>query len=178
MDFSGKISKNIVSADLVKKRGIIMVTLAKQIEEYLKSLLETSESNSIEISRNDLAQVFMCVPSQINYVLETRFNSNVGYLVETRRGGGGYIRIVKLGLENEDDLIQMLDKTSNNSINQLSAEKLLQRLVDEDLLTLREGLLLKAITDNNNLQLAAAEADLIRSKIIKTILVTLLREDM
>ena len=114
-----------------------MVTLAKQIEEYLKSLLETSESNSIEISRNDLAQVFMCVPSQINYVLETRFNSNVGYLVETRRGGGGYIRIVKLGLENEDDLIQMLDKTSNNSINQLSAEKLLQRLVDEDLLTLR-----------------------------------------
>lgn len=155
-----------------------MVTLAKQIEEYLKMLLASSETNTIEISRNDLAQIFMCVPSQINYVLETRFNNDVGYLVETRRGGGGYIRIVKLGLENEDDLLKLLENTSNNRIKQLSAEHLLQRLVDEQLLTLREGKLIKAMIDNNNLQLESQEADLIRSKMIKTLLLTLLREDL
>ena len=69
------------------------MTLAAQIESYIKRLLALSADNSVELSRADLAQMFMCVPSQINYVLNTRFNTEAGYYIETRRGGSGYVRI-------------------------------------------------------------------------------------
>lgn len=65
-----------------------MSTLAKQIEEYLKSLMAQSNKGILELCRSDLAETFMCVPSQINYVLETRFNPSQGYYVESRRGAG------------------------------------------------------------------------------------------
>ena len=71
--------------------------MSDMIEEFIKELFEEEES-IIEIQRNDLAQQFNCVPSQINYVIETRFKPSQGYYVESRRGGGGYIKIKKVNI--------------------------------------------------------------------------------
>ncbi|MBQ5858017.1 MAG: CtsR family transcriptional regulator, partial [Peptococcaceae bacterium] len=81
-----------------------MSSLSKQIEDYIKALLAEETAGVIEIQRNLLSEYFHCVPSQINYVLSTRFTPVQGYMVETRRGGGGYVRIVSLQLDGDSDL--------------------------------------------------------------------------
>lgn len=71
-------------------------SLADKIEQYLKVLIERSENNEIEIQRAELAETFACVPSQITYVIGTRFNETVGYYTESRRGGKGFVRITRI----------------------------------------------------------------------------------
>ena len=88
-----------------------MSSLSKQIEEYIKALLEQESAGVIEIQRNFLSEYFHCVPSQINYVLSTRFTPLQGYMVESRRGGGGFVRIVSLQLAEDDDLQDALTET-------------------------------------------------------------------
>ena len=76
-----------------EKGGKMGKSVSDIIEEFIMSSLD--EDKFIEISRNDLAKFFSCVPSQINYVLNTRFTLNRGFLVESQRGGGGYIKVVR-----------------------------------------------------------------------------------
>lgn len=71
-------------------------SLADKIEEYLKVLIERSENRQVEIQRSELAETFDCVPSQVTYVLSTRFTEETGYLTESRRGGKGYVKITRL----------------------------------------------------------------------------------
>ena len=73
-----------------------MRNISDIIESYLKQVLEMSEKEIVEIKRNEIADKFQCVPSQINYVINTRFTIEKGYVVESKRGGGGYIRIIKV----------------------------------------------------------------------------------
>lgn len=75
-----------------------MRNISDIIERYLKSILHESPEGMVEIQRNDLADQFSCVPSQINYVISTRFTLEKGYLVESKRGGGGYVRIQRIEL--------------------------------------------------------------------------------
>ncbi|HNX28109.1 MAG TPA: CtsR family transcriptional regulator [Syntrophomonadaceae bacterium] len=103
-------------------------SLADKIEQYLKVLIERSENNEIEIQRAELAETFACVPSQITYVIGTRFNETVGYYTESRRGGKGFVRInridnvqVKAGISRKDffsfidDLLDLQLITENES---------------------------------------------------------------
>ncbi|EPC72630.1 transcriptional repressor CtsR, partial [Lacticaseibacillus paracasei subsp. paracasei Lpp71] len=76
------------------------------IETYLKTIL--AQEAAVEIRRAEIARRFNCVPSQINYVIKTRFTPARGYIVESKRGGGGYIRIVKVKLTDDQDLIQIM----------------------------------------------------------------------
>ena len=141
-------------------------------------MLSLSEDNSIEIRRSDLADIFMCVPSQINYVLETRFNPEAGYYIETRRGGGGYIKIMKLDFESDENLANMLNESKAKAISQKAGENFIQRLYSEDLLTKREAVILKGLMNKNMFGLPDEEADYMRGKIIRLVLVTLLRDDL
>lgn len=74
-------------------------SLADKIEEYLKVLIERSENRQVEIQRAELAETFDCVPSQVTYVLSTRFTEETGYLTESRRGGKGYVKIIRMDNE-------------------------------------------------------------------------------
>lgn len=76
--------------------GMKYRSLVSEIESYLKSLLRSSPDGRIEVRRKEIAELFDCVPSQITYVINTRFSVGHGYFVESRRGGGGYIRISNL----------------------------------------------------------------------------------
>ena len=69
--------------------------LSDAIEQFIKTML-TQEAPEVELKRNELAEYFNCAPSQINYVLATRFTPDHGYIIESRRGGGGYIRIFRM----------------------------------------------------------------------------------
>lgn len=71
-------------------------SLVEEIEAYLKKLLRNSPEGQIEVQRKEIAARFSCVPSQVTYVINTRFNTRYGYYVESRRGGGGFIRISNL----------------------------------------------------------------------------------
>jgi len=153
-----------------------MSTLASQIEEYIKRMLSVSDSGVLELKRSDLSEIFMCVPSQINYVLTTRFSAGQGYMVESRRGGGGYLRIIKLAMDNEPNLTSLLNAAKDKRVTRQSGEKLVERLVEEDFLTPREGMIINSLTDENILK-QCADSESIRGALLNNVLLLLLRDD-
>ena len=96
-----------------------MAQLRDAIEHFIKELME--EDKQIEVKRNELAQHFGCAPSQINYVLATRFSVDHGYIIESRRGGGGYVRIVRMTQGANDNMLETLLKRVGTSIDEESA---------------------------------------------------------
>lgn len=123
-----------------------MSYLANSIELYIRRLLEASPNATILLQRKELADRFQCVPSQINYVLSTRFTLERGYLVESRRGGGGYLRIRRLDLSREK-VARLLERLHGLSAEGLSLQETLDfidRLADARLVTRREALLMQA----------------------------------
>lgn len=149
-----------------------MSTLADHIEKYIKNLLVYSGKNSIQLKRSELAEKFMCVPSQINYVLSTRFGIEQGYLVESRRGGGGYVRIIKLPLSNEKELLNLIDSMPD-LVSQQVGEGLVKRLYEEDFINKRESQMLNAIIRRETLRLDLPERDIVRGNILKTVICTI-----
>ncbi|HAG07189.1 MAG TPA: hypothetical protein DCL13_03350, partial [Peptococcaceae bacterium] len=120
-------------------------SIADYIASYLRKLIEESPEGYIEIRRNDLAAQFRCVPSQITYVLSTRFNARTGFLVESRRGGGGYVRIVKLPVGVRSDQVRRLLEAVGPAISQREAEGVILRLREEEFITPREARLMLAV---------------------------------
>jgi len=154
----------------------VVRSLAGQIEQYLKELLEVQDY--IELQRSELAGIFSCVPSQINYVLSTRFTPTQGYIVESRRGGGGYVRIVKLSWDElSADNREGFPNVEEGGIGQGEAEGILQRLQEEGIITGREYLLLRAMLDRQTLGGNRQEQDQLRARLFLTAVNTLFRLD-
>ena len=120
---------------------VAVPNLADYIEAYIKKLLSLS-GNTIELQRKELALKFNCAPSQINYVLSTRFTPSRGYLVETRRGGGGYVRIAKMVFSREGVVKPIWNKMGDSLENKRALE-LLELLFEEKAITLRERNILR-----------------------------------
>ena len=154
-----------------------MSNISDMIESYLKKLLSESQKDSVEIRRSELAVRFSCVPSQINYVLGTRFTTEQGYLVESRRGGGGYVRIIKSYFTEDSEIYNLINELQGKMVNQYIAGGLIERLVEEGFLTIREGLLMRAVIQNEVLGTRVELRDLIRGNILRTMLLTLFREE-
>lgn len=152
-------------------------TLADRIENYIKWKLNSSNDGVIELQRQELALRFTCVPSQVTYVLGTRFTIERGYLVESRRGGGGYIRIVRVPLNAGKELKGWLQQALGDYLSQEAATELLRRLVEEGLLTRREERLLAAAVNRQALPLELPQRDQVRAAIIKMVILTLMRSD-
>ncbi len=121
------------------------------IEKYLKSILADSEH--VEIRRSEIADLFNVVPSQINYVIKTRFTIQNGYLVESKRGGGGYIRIEKVNLVDDADVLDALIQVIGDSITQRDAYAVVQSLYEDDVLNRREAQLILVAIDHETLGL-------------------------
>lgn len=121
-----------------------MSTLAGRIEAYLKRLIESDREGQIEIRRCELAQSFQCVPSQINYVLETRFTPEKGYVVESRRGGGGYIRITSVEVRRSVDIASALYRQIGREIDEEGADLLLRKLMHAGSIDQRRATLIRA----------------------------------
>lgn len=133
------------------------------IESYLKGILEDHEI--IEIRRAEMAQLFNCVPSQINYVINTRFTFQRGYLVESKRGGGGYIRISKVKISDQHYFLEQLMDSFEDEISEANAFGIIQKLFEEKIITENEGNLMLSAISKNSLGISQIENRL-RSRIL------------
>lgn len=152
-----------------------MPNLCDLIEKYLKEQLKKSDEGVIEVRRSELAGKFSCVPSQINYVLETRFTTERGYIVESRRGGGGYIRVIKLNLESPDRLYELIHQNIGDHLSQEAAWDYVWRLHEAEIIDEREAALIQAATRRDVLALDLPARDAIRAQILKAMLLAILR---
>lgn len=117
------------------------------IEAYLKDVLHQKEQ--IEIRRSEIAKLFDCVPSQINYVINTRFTIQKGYLVESKRGGGGYIRIMKVQVLDEMDRLDSMIEIIGKSISERDSRSVVQTLYENEIITKREAKLMLVAMDQS-----------------------------
>lgn len=146
------------------------------IEGYLKEVIELSEREYIEIKRNEVAEKFQCVPSQINYVINTRFTIDRGYLVESKRGGGGYIRIKRVRLHKKSDVLSEVISRLEHGASQSMAEDIIFRLLDEEIVSKREAKLILSAIDRSTLLLPLPVRDDVRARILIAMLFTLKHE--
>lgn len=151
-----------------------MESLADHIEQHLRNLLEQAKHGILEIQRRELADHFDCAPSQINYVLETRFTTQRGYIVETRRGGGGYIRIMQLTWQPAEELAEIIQQEIGESLGQREAEHLLLRLVDARLISNREAAMVRAALEQEVEKISVPFRDVLRAMVLRAILTVLL----
>lgn len=151
-----------------------MANISDIIEQFiLKSL---GDDGVVEISRNDLANFFSCVPSQINYVLETRFTMDRGFIKESRRGGGGYIRISKVEINEDTYVNSLIMESIGDELTEKRANQILDKLQDEKILSSRERMMVSAGLSDNALQMPYSFKDKLRANIFKNILMYILKE--
>ncbi|HWQ30897.1 MAG TPA: CtsR family transcriptional regulator, partial [Negativicutes bacterium] len=144
------------------------------IEKFISEMMEQG-NGAIEIQRNEMASKFECAPSQINYVLMTRFTTERGYFIESRRGGGGCIRITRLEVDKDDYLFNMLSKSIGSSINKEGAFTLIEALHKQKLIDDRIVNILKASTDDSTLSMVEKPyRDNLRADILKAAIVAAL----
>ncbi|WP_035054688.1 CtsR family transcriptional regulator [Carnobacterium pleistocenium] len=134
------------------------------IEAYLKKVLGQDER--VEIRRSEMADRFNCVPSQINYVINTRFTVQQGYLVESKRGGGGYIRIIKVKLLDEAEMLDMMIDIIGNRITQKNAYSIIERLFETEMLTKREANIMLSVMGKSLLNADGIDENELRAKLL------------
>ena len=150
-----------------------MAKLTNSIEEYIIKLLESSDG-IVEIQRSLLAEHFSCAPSQINYVLTTRFTPYKGYFVESRRGVGGYIRIVEVDMTDDFSLYA---KEVEDGITVLRSKDILRSLHNQGHISLRERQILDLALSDASLQ-GAQDKNKVRGDILKNILLLVFNKEV
>ena len=138
------------------------------IESYLKNVLHKNET--VEIRRSEIADQFNCVPSQINYVINTRFTIQQGYVVESKRGGGGYIRIMKVNLVDEMDILNALGDLVPEELSAREGNHLLQNLYENELITKREAQMMSLMMEKDTFPTNVKNAAEVRSNMMKKLI--------
>ena len=146
-----------------------MANITDAIETFLLQLLQKSKSGAVEIQRGDIAEMFSCAPSQINYVLQTRFVPERGFLVESRRGGGGYIRITVLSTVPADAWQRALEHCAD-VLSQENAVHIIESLYRDALISLREAKLMLSVVDRKVLRLDLPWRDELRANLMRAML--------
>lgn len=158
-----------------------MASLADAIERHIKELFERSRLPYVEIRRVELAGRFSCVPSQINYVLETRFTPERGYVVESRRGGGGFIRILRLTRPEPDraSLFRALAQRLGEGISAREADAVVQTLEQANLISAREALVWRAAMRSQTRWVpeGAGLRDRVRAAVLRSMLMVRFMEE-
>ena len=142
------------------------------IAGFIQQELEEA-GGALELQRSDLAQRFNCVPSQINYVMSTRFSPEHGYIVESRRGGGGYIRITRVRTDRKTLLMHVINSIGD-TLDAASGRAIVQNLVDSEAISAEAGRSLLAGTGDRALRrIDRAYRDMLRADIFKQVLIHL-----
>lgn len=147
--------------------------ISDMIEEFIKDMFDNEDS--IDIQRNDLAEKFNCVPSQINYVISTRFKPTQGYYVESRRGGGGHITIKKVNFTKSNYLMHIISSMEDR-ITAQEVSIFISNFLSYDMITTNEAKLLKVATSDKVLTVDPKERDKLRANIFKNMLINLVED--
>lgn len=148
--------------------------LSDTIEQFIKEMMQSEQQSGIELKRNELAEYFHCAPSQINYVLSTRFTPDHGYVISSQRGGGGYIRIVRIVRGEGEQLAYLLNERLGDSVTASEAEILCMQLADCGALSREDAMLMVAATSKAALAVPMPESlkNALRAKILRSMLLT------
>ncbi|SHK75103.1 transcriptional regulator CtsR [Clostridium cavendishii DSM 21758] len=150
-----------------------MARLSDIIEQFIKSLIEESNSQELQIQRNELADKFSCAPSQINYVLTTRFTYDKGYLIESKRGGGGHIVIRRVNYDNKQLRNKIINQTIGESITYNGASVLLEGMFANELIDRNTFEIMKITLNDRTLQ-NVPDKNKVRADILSAIIMVLL----
>ena len=148
--------------------------LSDSIEQFIKELLN-QESTEVELKRNEPAEYFGCAPSQINYVLATRFSPDHGYLTESRRGGGGYIRIVRVVQSGSQRLMYLVNDRIGDSLSEEECLRLISQLKEQMIVTADEAALMASAVSTRALSVPVPDVlkDAMRAKMMKSMLMSI-----
>ncbi len=148
--------------------------LSDSIESFIKTLLN-EESTEVELKRNELAEYFGCAPSQINYVLATRFSPDHGYLTESRRGGGGYIRIVRVVQSGSQRLMYLVNERIGDSLEEDECLRLISQLKEQRIVTADEASLMASAISTRALGIPVPDVlkGALRARMMKSMLMTI-----
>ena len=149
-----------------------MANISDIIEQFIIKTL--GNDDSIDISRNELASFFSCAPSQINYVLETRFTVDRGFVKESRRGGGGFIKISKIKVDDDSYMNNLILESVGDDLSIKRLNQILNKLLDEKIITKREVEIIFAALSDDSLTMPFNIKDKIRAKAFKNILANIL----
>ena len=146
--------------------------LSDVIEEYIRDIIR--DTDEVELRRSDLANMFNCVPSQINYVISTRFIPEMGFYVESRRGGGGYIKIIKADLSKSEQISGIIDKIGNK-LSQSVIDVYLKDFISYNVLDEKTANLIRiAVSDKSLNKVDKLERDSVRADIFKNLTINLI----
>ena len=143
------------------------------IEDFIKDMFD--DDDSIEIQRNDLAEKFNCVPSQINYVIATRFKPTQGYYVESKRGGGGHTTIKKVNITKSSYFMHIISSVGDK-ITAQDVDIFISNFLSYDMISKTEAKLLKVATSDNVIGAFAKDKDALRASIFKNMLLNLVED--
>ena len=142
------------------------------VAQYILEMLE-QQDGSAEIQRNELAGSLGCVPSQINYVITSRFTPEQGYIVESRRGGGGYIRISRVKMDKSTAVMHIVNSVGDH-LDRASAEAMLKNMLQQDMMELQTAKAIAAALSDRTLKKVEQEKrDAVRADLFKNMLLTL-----
>lgn len=142
------------------------------VAQYIIQMLD-EQNGSAEIQRNELAGNLGCVPSQINYVITSRFTPEQGYMVESRRGGGGYIRISRVKTDRGTAIMHIINSVGS-SLDKATAEIMLNNMLGRKMLELQSAkIIATALSDRTLSQVEQDKRDAVRADLFKNMLLTL-----
>ena len=145
------------------------------IAQYIMDMLEDDDSSdhSATIKRNELAETLGCVPSQINYVITSRFTPEQGYIVESRRGGGGYIKITRISMDKHTAVMHLMDSIGSR-IDAKSASDIVKEMLRRNMIDLPTAKVISsAVSERPYQALPTDKRDELRAAIFKSMLLTL-----
>ena len=144
------------------------------VTQQILAMLEQSSDSIAEIRRNELAEQLGCVPSQINYVLTSRFTPEQGYIVESRRGGGGYIRITRVKVDRTTALMHIINSIGTD-LDRTTARAILMNLAEQGMVDPRSAALIDAaLSEKSHASVPPALRGRLRAAVMKNMLLTLI----
>lgn len=142
------------------------------VAQYIMEMLDESDGNA-EIQRNELASNLGCVPSQINYVITSRFTPEQGYIVESRRGGGGYIRITRINTGKSNAIMHIVNSVGKR-MDKITAEIMIKNMHQRSIINEETArLMMAAMSERAYLDIPQQYRDYLRASIFKNMLLTL-----
>lgn len=146
--------------------------MSETVAQYILEMLNRQGGNA-EIQRNELAGILGCVPSQINYVITSRFTPEQGYIVESRRGGGGYIRISRVRMDKQSAIMHIINAIGKN-LDKVTGEIMIKNMEDQSIINRQTAqMLAAAMAERSYVDIPQEHRDVLRASIFKNMLLTL-----